>query len=122
MQIDQFNWRSLTPAYLLNCYSSLPRRMVAVIAAEGGAMKHIIEKIAFYYTSQSNEPVIYNCAFYLRRVVHVELEITIFLKCRFYGLGFVLGAPKDYPQWRPEHISPSISHKHISHSSSALND
>jgi len=40
MQIDQFNWRSHTPAYLLNFYSSLPRRMVAVIAAEGGAMKY----------------------------------------------------------------------------------
>ena len=34
---------------------------------------HIIEKNAFYYTSQSNEPVIYNCAFYLRRVVYIAI-------------------------------------------------
>ena len=33
---------------------------------------HIVKKIVFYYTSQSNEPLIYNGAFYLHRVV-VEL-------------------------------------------------
>ena len=30
-------WRSLTPAHLLNLYSWMPRRMAAVIAAEGEA-------------------------------------------------------------------------------------
>ena len=37
---DQLNWNSLIAAYLLNLYSSMPRRMAAVIAAEGGATKY----------------------------------------------------------------------------------
>ena len=31
---------------------------------------HIVKEIVFYSTSQSNEPLIYNRAFYLRRVVY----------------------------------------------------
>ena len=37
---DPFNWRSLTPTHLLNIYSSMPRRIAAVIAYEGGTMKY----------------------------------------------------------------------------------
>ena len=33
-------WSSLIPAYLLNLYSSMPRRMAAVIASNGGATKY----------------------------------------------------------------------------------
>ena len=32
---------------------------------------HIVEKIVFYNTSKSNEPLIYNGAFYLHRVVYI---------------------------------------------------
>ena len=34
---------------------------------------HIVKEIVFYSTSQLNEPLIYNRAFYLRRVVHSDI-------------------------------------------------
>ena len=37
---DQFNWCSLTPAKFPSLYSLMPRRMTAVITAEGGVTKY----------------------------------------------------------------------------------
>ena len=37
---DQFNWCSLTPAYLLNLYSLMPKRMAAMTTSMVGATKY----------------------------------------------------------------------------------
>ena len=50
---------------------------------------HNVEKIVFYNTAQSNEPLMYNRAFYLRRVVHYTLKAKIKV-----GVSFLVKAGK----------------------------
>ena len=75
MQIRPIQRASPHPSLPLSFHFSTPNRMAAVIADPRWGLKvlmysnHIVEKIVFYNTSQSNEPKIYNGPFYLHRVV-----------------------------------------------------